>query len=690
MPARGVVPGRNATRETSSGFPSMIDIYQIPGILKKRMIWLIIVPLVFMTLAVVYLMLRTPTYKALAELLIEPQALQIVGNEIVSRQGGDSVQRLAVDSQAYVILSNSVLNELIDKLDLENDRAILPQSGGLLSKLLGGGTAPSAEDRRSATIAGLRELLKVIRIENAFVFNIFMEHPDRFRAAEIANEAARIYLDEQRVQRTEATLRASVELQAQADNMRRRVEAAEAKVEAFRAENGLIRTAERGLVVGQRLQELNSQLTQARVELEGARANADLLAGLTAGAIEGGALPVRLQTTTLGSLRVQYARIAEREAQAATTLGANHPQLRELRSQLANTRQLIDEELSRVRRSAGADLQRAEANVAALETEVQRVTSTSVDQSRAEIQLRQLESEADSLASVYRTFLSRAKELDEQSSIDTSSSRIISPAVAPLRSTAPSGLIVLLAAGVFGTIMAAGAAVGWEILNGKLGSERELVDVTGVPLIASIAVPASRRGLRRRGGEGAAERQLAVTRIAFALRHAFENERPAHVLVLATGPGIDTAPLSRAIAASLYDMGEDVLLARPGDGAARLGPPAGGTAIAQTGGRSRLSARRREAEAAALAPAAPLTVERLDGQAYRAGPDAFDTAGSEFLIIDGGCALANPHLPMLLDYSDAILLVTRLGDTARSDLDSTLALLKPWEERMIGNVALAA
>jgi len=83
-------------------------------------------------------------------------------------------------------------------------------------------------------------------------------------------------------------------------------------------------------------------------------------------------------------------------------------------------------------------------------------------------------------------------------------------------------------------------------------------------------------------------------------------------------------------------------------------------------------------------------VERLDGEAYQAGPADFGAGGSEFLIIDGGCALANPHLPMLLDYSDAILLVTRLGATARSDLDRTLALLKPWEERMIGNVALAA
>lgn len=664
----------------------MVDVYQIPGILRKRAIWLVIVPAVCVALALAYVMLRTPVYRAMAELLVEPQGLQIVGTEIVARdRGGDGSQRLAIDSQTYVILSNAVLGAVIDRLDLERDPVIAPSGGGLLSRLLGR-TRPemSAEDRRAATIEGLRELLQVSRVENAFVFNIYMRHPDRFKAAAIANEAARAYLDELRSQRSDATLRASVELQAQAEDLRRRVEIAEAAVEAFRAENGLIRTSERGLVVGQRLQEVNTQLTQARGELETARANAALLEGLTVGAIEGGALPANLQSSTLGSLRVQYARIAEREAQAATTLGANHPQLRELRAQLDNTRQLIADELQRTRRSVEASLQRAEANVAALETELARVSSTSVDQSKAQIRLRQLESEAESLATVYRAFLARAKELEEQREIDTSNSRILSAAVAPLKPMGASGLIVLLAAGVFGVVAAAGASVGWEILNGRIGSERELVEITGVPLIASLTVPG------RAGAGQAAERQMAVMRVAYALRHAFEAERPAHILVLGTAEGRDIGPLVRAIAASLYDMGEDVLLAyAAGEAGAARGPSG-----AAASGRTRLSSRRRgdiaPATGRAVLSAAPFAVERLDGAAPRRGGDPMAAVGEEFLLIDGGPAIANPYLPMLVGTADAILLVSEVGATPRADLDRTLALLQPWQDRMIGNVALAA
>ena len=122
---------------------------------------------------------------------------------------------------------------------------------------------------------------------------------------------------------------------------------------------------------------------------------------------------------------------------------------------------------------------------------------------------------------------------------------------------------------------------------------------------------------------------------------------------------------------------------------------------AQEPKRTRLSSRRRAGPAleedgfapAALragAAASPFTVERLDGHAHVPGDNQIGAGEDEFLLIDGGSALSNPYLPVLLGQSDAILLVTHLGQTSRQDLDRTLTLLQPWQDRMIGNVALAA
>lgn len=186
---------------------------------------------------------------------------------------------------------------------------------------------------------------------------------------------------------------------------------------------------------------------------------------------------------------------------------------------------------------------------------------------------------------------------------------------------------------------------------------------------------------------------MAVMRIAYALRHAFEHERPAHVLALSTDENLDISPLVRAIAASLYDMGEDVLLAHPGGTGADQQTASG--VPDQAPARTRLSSRRRNAVATreggrTAAGAAPFTVERLDGAMREGSGDPFTVTDQEFLVIDGGSATSNPYLPTLLETADAILLVSSVGGTARSDLDRTLAILKPWEDRMIGNVALAA
>ncbi|MBA4612599.1 GumC family protein [Stappia taiwanensis] len=702
----------------------MVDIYQVPGILKKRIGWLIALPVLFVALALVFLIMQTPKYRATAELLIDPQGLQIVGNDIVARENGEMLERLAVDSQAYVILSNTVLGDVVDKLGLVNDPAIAGKGGGLVSRLLGRVPATlTPEEKRGVAIMGLRERLQVVKVEKSFVFNIVASHPDRFKAAAIANEAARAYLDEARRSRADASLRASMALRVQAADLRKRVEAAEAEVENFRAQNGLISTGQAGLVADQQLQGFSSQLTQARVELERAKSNYDLVRNLTVADIEAGGLPANLQTTTLGTLRVQYARAAEQVAQASTTLGANHPQMRELRSQLENVRRQIGEELSRTRRSIRSDYQRAEATVAALGEEANRLKNTNVDQSKAQIQLRQLTSEAETLGTVYRSFLSRAKELEEQQDIDTSNSRVISQAVAPLKPLGPSKVMVLAAAAMFGFALAASASIGWEMLGGRLGSEGELVDRTGVPLIASLRAPDAvsaaggpRRGggLWKRGARAEAEataRQMAITRIAYALRHAFENERPANVLVLSCGEEPALAPLSRAIATGLYDMGEVVLIARADPGApagTRDADPDKDATQSQSSGRelrTRLSSRRRgdlqtgedsavagasQAKAGRPRTAPPFKVEHLDGRPPENGVQSLAREGQEFLVIDGGSALASPYLPVLLDYADAIVLVSGIGETSREELDRTLALLQPWRDRMIGNVALAA
>jgi len=664
----------------------MIELSDVFGILRRRLIWLVLSPLVFAALALAYLTFKTPLYSATAELLIEPDGIPIIAAPGAA-SSAPSFERVDIESQGYILLSGPVLNDISDKLNLDEDSGL--HRLGLRQKLLGAVTPEqTATEKRQDTLKRLREAIEVSRLDRSFVFQIQATHPDPLTAAAIANETAASYIEQTRNARTDSLVRTSESLSKQALSLRVRLDEAEKAVEDYKAKNGLISTGQGGLVVDQQLQDINTQITAARVDLEKAKTAFDLVRRLTAADVEAGAIPVTSVNSVLSSLRVQYATIAQRLAEAETTLGSNHPQLRELKSQTLNTKRLISEELQRMTRSLRSDYEQSKATLAALEAQSSALKSANSTQGQALITLRQLESEASASRSVYEAFLKRSRELAEQQELDTNSSRILSDAQPPSSANGPSRIIVLLAAGMFGFAAASGTAVGLAILNGQMTSEQDLVTRTGVPILSSLPPTQSTSSfslLTRQSSLEEAEREhfFGVSRIAYALRHAFSDTRPATILVLSADKAIDTETLARDLAENLYGMDEEVLLARtthtksaalPNYQRQRSGLPATQDLRRSTSNRL----------------ARYLSVERVSERRKYASVAPLDQAFEDFLIIDGGSAFSSPILPVLLAHSDGIVLVSSMNSTSSGDLDKTLAYLKPWQDRVIGNVVLDA
>ncbi len=692
----------------------MIEISQLPALLRRHLFWLMFAPAVFMGLAFAYLVLKTPMYRASAELLIEQQAPSFVA--IRSTDGGTTaaLQPIDLNSQSYIIVSATVLDDVSSKLDLDNDPGL--NRPGLLQKLLGSSLSgqKTETERRASTIAALRNHLQVNRLSGSYVFQIRASHPDPVIAASIANEVASSYITESRAARSEALARTGTSLGKQAVDLRARLQAAEAAVERYKVQNGLISTEAGGLVVDQQIQALNSQIAAARVKLEQAKAAYQLAEPLTPANVEAGGLPQSAQNSVLNSLKVQYARIAQREAEAATTLGANHPTLKELRSQLTNTSRQINAELQRLKRSLKGTYDQANDTLAALEEKSAGLQSENSAQGRALIELRQLQSEVDASRAVYEAFLTRSKELEEQPELEANGSRVLSEAQVPSAPYGPRKIIVLLAAGMFGFAAAAGSIVGWTILRGLVTSERDLVARTGVPVLTHVRSSASGTseyikrlipGFSRGRASNGIEAEFAMTRIAYTLRQAYADQRPATILVLSIDGVRNTERLSRQIATHLSEMGEDVLFARSNIGAnnqndlprLRKQPKhpvspvellARSAEVAGTGRPGRQVERANTKGSGTLA--SYLSVERVDVGQEVAVHSSLASAAEDYLIVDCGAAEANPVLPVLLRYCDGILLVSEKGETRLCELDRTLAYLQPWRDRVIGNVVLEA
>ncbi|MBN9668760.1 exopolysaccharide transport family protein [Roseibium aggregatum] len=692
----------------------MVDISDIPRILRRHIPLLLITPLVFAALALFYLALKAPVYRSSAELLVRPEGLQVLVNDPVSTANNQTLQGMDLDSQSFVILSAAVLNQVANNLNLDDSKNFFRP--GIRDLLFGGSSSGSrsSTEARNATLDALREVVQVVRQGNSFVFQIHVSHPDPELTALIANEIAEVYIRETQSTRAAALSRASSTLSKQAEQLRARVEAADAAVEAYKARQGLISTAG-GSVVDQQIEALNTQITSSRVELEQTKSLYEQLANLTLSDVEAGAIPQVAESSVLNSLRVQYAQATQQEAEAAATLGANHPTLRELRSQVASTRQQIGSELQRIKASVESQYEQAKSTLAALEKQSQYLQSQNTAQGKALIELRQLQSEADASRAIYDSFLKRAQELKELPELDTNTSRILSAAQVPIKPSGPKSVIVLAASLLFGFAVAASGVVGLEILKGPKASERMLISTTGAPVLASLTPPQSGKGLARtlprwltgRPRAHPDEETIARTRIAYTLRQSFLDNRPANILILSVGETGETSDFVRSVAVELHDMGEEVLFAHT-TAATNAPPPAADPAqsplaskSSRIGSLNHLSAKlsgngnaepkageRSEPAARGRTLASYLKVEQIDPRRKYASSGDLDSANEDYLLVNAGNIDSSPMLPILLRHCDGILLVTAIGTTHSSELEHALAYLEPWRDRIIGHVVV--
>ncbi|WP_321377658.1 GumC family protein [Rhizobium sp.] len=438
-----------------------IDIFEIPRILRQRWYYLCVCAAVFAALALLYALNLKPSYSSSTQILLDPRSLS--ANSSDSRQSGAPAQvdPASLDSQIYVVLSSAVLSEVITRLNLTQDPFLIPPKS---AATLG------PDVIMDATMGALLKHVKVERQGQSLIMTITVDHTVAKSAADIANMMATVYLKQVDEARADAARRASNAFQAQASELRDRVRKTETAVEQFKSANGLATTGETGLVIDQQLAGLNQQLIAARGIEEQQQSIYDQTRNLTVSAVQAGGIPEAVQSSTMGLLRDRYVQLLDRQAEAETSLGANHPQLKAIRSQVASMQQAIQQELDRLRQAMKVSYERAVNNRKALEERLKSLTQSSFDSGAKQIKMRQLESEAESVRTIYKAFLNRAEELSQEQTISINNSRVITPAIAVMKSVTVLKIMVLLAAILFGLALGSALAILREFMSAKTPS----------------------------------------------------------------------------------------------------------------------------------------------------------------------------------------------------------------------------
>lgn len=465
-------------RESAPAFVS--DVKTIWAAVSAR--WRLVAACVLgaMLLAVAYIWIVPPSYEATAEVLIDPRRRAVFEQEIVQSGMGQSslgADTFLLDSQVDVMMSQSVLRQLVARLDLANDPDLGIGTGGggfglgsLARLILRGPRAASMpgmseEDRMMET---LRRSLDVYRKGNTYVLGVTMKSPNPVTSAAVANALSEIYINEIGAYTRSQITDVEEQLGGRLEELRAAATESQRRVEAYRAEHGLL-SAERLTVVEQQLRDLNQQLSLVATTTNAARSRWEEVAKLRGQPLERILASGALDSPHLDSLRQQYSALTSREASLSATLMPRHPSLQAVRDSKAAVQADISREVERVAARHQVEFDVAVANEQSIRAQIVELEAAAALSNEATVGLKELEREAAADAAIYEQFLVRSKDAREQVNLPNDAARVISQARPDFKPSWPSPFLLLPAALIVGLGAGLCLALGLHLFGGAPG-----------------------------------------------------------------------------------------------------------------------------------------------------------------------------------------------------------------------------
>ncbi len=481
------------------------DIRELTRIVRRRKSIVIGTVTLILALTVFFLSQLTPTYRAEALVIVESRKANIADlREILTDV---SANQETTRNEIEVIRSRTLARRVIEQLGLaERDEFSSSRSLSLLeiaSKAEGLGgkdeTNPGSADRqapaaRAARAASLDEVvdeflkhLDVRPTKASRVISVRFQSRDAQLAADVANAVADTYTNRFIETKIAIAEKATGWLNGQVNTLREAVARSEKAVEAFRTQSGLLRGSQVTLI-SEEISEINRRLAAASADRAQATATLNEVQALQkASNIE--AAQAIMESPVVQQLRIQEAAVLRELAELSIELGERHPRVINKKSELEKFRAKIDAEMERVLKGYATAVSVATAREDSLERELNKLKSKQALANSHEIELRELEREADANRKLLETFLTRLKETTPQldTEMQVPGATVLSPAAVPLRSL-PDKRIVLAVATIISLLLGLGLALMAERLDYGFRHAEQVSEATGLPVIAHLPV----------------------------------------------------------------------------------------------------------------------------------------------------------------------------------------------------------
>ena len=234
----------------------------------------------------------------------------------------------------------------------------------------------------------------------------------------------------------------------------------------------------------QRIDQTNTQLTTARVELATASAQRELAQKVLGREVDVEGTP--LNSALLTSLRADRARAMRERAQHASNLGSNHPEVVSGDSEVASIDAMIETEIRRVVDELGGRQRVIEQRMSRLETQLTELQDGVRLRARAEIRMRELERDLLADQKLHDLVVARLGSLDPYTEIAKPSARVVSAAAVPTKPSFPQSRRIFFGGVVGSVVLAIVLALALESVDVRVRSGQRIGQLVQLPHLADI------------------------------------------------------------------------------------------------------------------------------------------------------------------------------------------------------------
>lgn len=479
-------------REETTGSFTISDIVeQISGFVRRQYPIFVFVIACSTVLGLVYLLTTPPSYTSHAMLLIDSSKMRVLQQQ-QTPVADVPIDAAYVETQVEILKSENIGVSVVKDLRLTDEPEFTGSGSGFVGAILGYLKSQQSETglERKALAAFLQKR-SIARVGRTYVLDIGFSSLSAGRAARIANAIADAYIVDQLEAKYQATKRAGTWLQERIKELRRQASDADRAVLDYKEKNSIVdvgRTpsGDPRLLAEQQLEDLNTQVGAARAAAEEAKARLARIDEIMKKDLPDATVTDTLHSEVVTRLRNSYLDIAAKEAIWSARYGASHLAAVNLRSQMAELRRAILDELGRTAQSYKSDYEIAKSRVDGLERNLASLVANSQMVKRDRLGLADLESTAKVYHTIYDNFLQRYMEAIQQQSFPITEARVISPAAPSQHKSGPLTIRVLGLAAVIGILLSFGIAVLREAVDRVFRTARQIETTLQVSCLAVL------------------------------------------------------------------------------------------------------------------------------------------------------------------------------------------------------------